>query len=58
MPEENGIKYLRHSRKENVCQDFISSKTEFQVKRASKLKFNMEELNKYCSMNPVKIFQT
>lgn len=44
----------RQSRKENVCQDFISSKTDFQVKKGKKFITNMEELKNYWPMNPVK----
>lgn len=55
MSEENGIKYLRHSRKENVCQDFISSKSDFQVKRTYKFVISIEEPKKYCSTSLVKI---
>lgn len=46
MTEENGIKYLRHSKEENVYWDFVSSKTDLQIKRAQKLADNMGQLNK------------
>lgn len=31
MPEKNGETYLKYTRKENVSQEFVSGKTDFQV---------------------------